>query len=302
MELRQIKYFAKVAETLNFSEAARQLNITQSTLSQQISSLEGELGVQLFQRSRHSVRLTDVGHAFLPSALRTLKEASSCIDRIHDVLEVRSGHVNIGTTFTFSPLLKDTVLEFLKLYPEIKLNIFCKPVEELMEMLKRQDIDIALSYKPQDIDESIESHILFDNHLSVVMSDAHPLAGTPALRFRDIEAYPLCLPAKGMQARSTLDRIFNETIDFEVNAKVEVNDIYILLDLVKNSRMLTFLSQATVMNMPGLVSVRLDEPRCDMQGSFHIVRGTYMKCATRAFIRLLSQNRSFSLSMLNFIL
>ena len=301
MELRQIRYFTKTAETLNFSEAARQLCVTQGTLSQQISSLEGELGVQLFERSKHAVSLTDVGKAFLPSAQRTLKEASSCMERIHDVLQVRSGEISVGTTFTFSPLLKETILEFMKLYPGIRLNIFCKSMEELLGMLKRQEIDIALSYRPENIDVSIESHVLFDNQLCVVMAENHPLVKEKSLRLRDIEAYPLCLPAKGMQARNKLDRIIHRRNDWNPNMKVEINDINILLDLVRNSSMLTFLSQATVIHSDRIASVALDEPHCEMQGSFHIVKDSYMKFATREFVKLLCQNRSFSMAMLKFL-
>ncbi len=58
MEIRQLKYFLKVAETLNFSEASRKLYITQSTLSQQISHLEQEIGLPLFERNSHEVYLT----------------------------------------------------------------------------------------------------------------------------------------------------------------------------------------------------------------------------------------------------
>ena len=61
MELRQLRYFVKAAETLNFSEAAKGLYITQSTLSQQIRQLETELDVQLFQRNSHEVTLTEAG-------------------------------------------------------------------------------------------------------------------------------------------------------------------------------------------------------------------------------------------------
>lgn len=79
MELRQLKYFIKVAELKNFSEASRALNITQSTLSQQIRQLEGELGVELLIRDTHHVHLTDVGEAFLPYAQKTINDAQTCI-------------------------------------------------------------------------------------------------------------------------------------------------------------------------------------------------------------------------------
>ena len=62
MEIRQLKYFLKLAETLNFSKASRELFITQSTLSQQILNLERELDQQLFIRNSHEVVLTEAGH------------------------------------------------------------------------------------------------------------------------------------------------------------------------------------------------------------------------------------------------
>ena len=133
------------------------------------------------------------------------------------------------------------------------------------------------------------------------MAENHPLVKEKSLRLRDIEAYPLCLPAKGMQARNKLDRIIHGRNDWNPNMKVEINDINILLDLVRNSSMLTFLSQATVIHSDRIASVALDEPHCEMQGSFHIVKDSYMKFATREFVKLLCQNRSFSMAMLKFL-
>ena len=72
MELRQLRYFAKAAETLSFSEAARALNVAQSTLSQQVKQLEDELGVTLFERGPHSISLTEPGERLLPMVMRTI--------------------------------------------------------------------------------------------------------------------------------------------------------------------------------------------------------------------------------------
>lgn len=70
MEIRQLKYFLQVAETLNFSKASRKLYVTQSTLSQQISHLEQEIGMPLFERNSHEVYLTEAGKELLPYAQR----------------------------------------------------------------------------------------------------------------------------------------------------------------------------------------------------------------------------------------
>lgn len=135
MELRQLQSFARVAQLKSFSEAARTLYITQSTLSQQIRQLEGEIGVPLFVRTTHSVELTDYGEELLPAVQRVLAEATSCQDRITDVNNLNVGHINIGCTYTFLPLLKETLHHFLKNFPGIRVHIVCHSVERLMEML-----------------------------------------------------------------------------------------------------------------------------------------------------------------------
>lgn len=302
MELRQLRYFITTAEKLSFSEAARALHVTQSTLSQQIAVLEGELGVKLFDRNRHTMALTDMGREFLPSALRTVHEAYSCIQRIRDVQGLEQGVVNIGTTYTFSPLLRETMLEFMRSHPHIRLNIFCKSMEELLIMLQKREIDVALSYKPARPWAAIESHILFDSNLCVAVGKHHPLAGSPAVTFRDLERFPVCLPSQGLQARNTFDRIFEHATDTTLDVRLEVNDINILLSLVADSsQLLTFLSQATLINHPGITGVTLEGVDTTMQGSFHILKDSYISCATRQFLKILCSYRSFSISMLSFL-
>lgn len=298
MELRQLKYFVTTAEKLSFSEAARALYITQSTLSQQVASLEKELGVKLFERNKHKMWLTDMGNALLPSALRTLQDATACIDHIHDVQGLECGEINIGTTYTFSPLLQNTVLEFMRQHPRIKLNIFCKSMEELPDMLAHRQIDVALSYKPLDGGSNIESHILFDSTLCAVVAKNHVLAKENSITFRDIEKHTVCLPAKGMQARCTLDRILDSVNQTNMDVRLEINDIHILLRLVAHSHLVTFLSQATVMDCPDVVAIPLAGCDCSMQGSFHVVKESYMKYATKAFLRKLCENKDFSMAML----
>lgn len=297
MELRQLKYFAKVAELNNFSGAARALNITQSTLSQQIKQLEGELGVELFLRDSHHVNLTDVGEAFLPSALRTISEANSCIDRIRDVQSLGTGEVKIGCTYTFAPLLTEVVLLFMKQYPGVKLDIVCQPMEELMQMLERQQIDVALSYKPAWGSMNIESHILFDNRLAVVVSKTHPLAECKYIRLSELEKHPMALPATGLQARNTFDRLCEGT-DYRFQVQLEINDVNVLLSLVKGSKLVTVLSQATVARQQGLIAIPLDHKDCQMEGAFSVCRDAYMKRSTKEFLRILSENRSLGMAMM----
>lgn len=298
MELRQLKYFVRVAELESFSEASRQLHITQSTLSQQVKQLECELGAELLIRDSHHVRLTDVGMAFLPQARKTLSAATTCIDRIRDIQELGSGELNIGSTYSFLPLLKETVLLFIKQYPGVKLNICCHSMETLMHMLCEQKIDLALSYKSYGVHPDITSHIMFDNRLAVVVSDTHPLAEHTSVRLADLERYPFAMPARGLQARNAFDRIC-EGLDYRFNVRLEINEVNVLLDLVRSSSgLFTVVSQAAVARTPGIKSLVLDQNGTQMEGSFHILRDAYMKRATKEFLRMLCENRSYGMALM----
>lgn len=207
MELRQLRYFAKAAETLNFSDAARALNIAQSSLSQQIRQLEDELNVQLFLRNSHSIQLTEAGELMLPYALRTIHDAQNCSDRIHDLQKLLTGTLNIGVTHSFSPILTETVISFMKMYPRIRLNIVYKTMSELMQLLSKHNLDFVLAFKPTQSIPDVESHILFQNSLSAVVNSAHPLASKERVTLAELEEYTLALPSKGLQARNAFDNI-----------------------------------------------------------------------------------------------
>ena len=228
MELRQLKYFCKTAELLSFSEAAKALFITQSTLSQQIKQLEGELDAQLFRRNNHGVALTEIGMELLPYAKATLNKADSCIEHIRDVQNLMTGTLNIGVTYTFSPTLNETLLEFMKRYPNVKLNIYNKTMEELMTMLEKHDVDIVLSFKPTQTYDRIESHILFDNHLDVVVNKKHELASCRSIDLARLQQYEIALPGKGLQARNQFD-IIVASKGYKFNCPIELNEVNILL-------------------------------------------------------------------------
>lgn len=287
MELRQLQYFARVAELRSFSEAARSLYVTQSTLSQQIRQLEAEIGVPLFVRTTHSVDLTDYGDELLPAVQRVLAEATSCLDRISDVKNLSVGHINIGCTHTFLPLLKETLNRYLKDFPGVRVNIVCHSVERLMEMLLQREIDVVLSFKPTRMLEGLESQVLFNTRLCVVMGDTHPLAQHRSLRFADLERHPLALPSKGLQARSSFD-LLTQGLDYRFDVRLEVNDINMLVTIVRSTRLITFLAEAAVAAEPGICTVPLERSGV-MEGAFTIRRGCYTRRTTKEFLRTLAE-------------
>ena len=288
MELRQLKYFVKTAETLNFSEAARLLYVTQSTLSQQIRQLEQELGTALFFRDSHSVSLTESGEQLLPLAKRTLQDAAACQDRIKDLQQMLSGSLNIGITYTFAPLLTETVMEFLKIYPGVKLNIFYKTMEELMDMLEKRELDFVLAFKPSRVYPGVESHVLFDNCLSIIVNRNHPLAEKTSVTLQDIMPYSIAMPSKGLQARNTFDKMFPGASE-SLKIRVELNDANVLLDLVRGCNLITLLSSA-VLQSKEMKAIPIEVPHNIMEGCVHTLHKSYHKRAAEEFIKLLRES------------
>jgi len=288
MELRQLRYFTKAAETLNFSDAAKCLNIAQSSLSQQVKQLEDELGTQLFIRSSHSVRLTEAGEMMLPFALRTLHEAESCVDSIHDLQKLLTGTLNIGVTHSFSPILTESVISFMKMYRTIKLNIVYKQMNELMELLAKREIDFVLAFRPLQPMPDVESHILFQNALSAIVGKRHPLASKEKISIAELEKYELALPSKGLQARNAFDSIAPDFNSF--NIRIELNEVNTLLKLIRQTGLVTVLAEDSIYDIQDVKAVPIDVPGNEMTGCVHILKDTYRKHSMQEFIRILTES------------
>lgn len=286
MELRQLKYFIKTAETLNFSEAARYLYISQSTLSQQIRALEDELGTVLFQRDSHSVSLTEAGETMLPLARQTVNDAESCLCQIRDLNQVLTGTLNIGVTHSFSPILTETVNEFLQKYPGIRVNITNRSMEELMEMLRRREIDFALAFKPIIPYDEIESHGLFDDRLCAIMRNDHPIADMDSISIEEVMRHRLVIPAKGLQSRNLIERYINLEQQCK-NIVLELNEVNTMLDVVERSNLITILSEATIRVRRNLKAIPLDVVDNQMQGCVHYLKKVYHKKSAELFIAIL---------------
>ena len=288
MELRQLRYFAKAAETLNFSHAANCLNIAQSSLSQQIKQLEDELGTQLFIRDSHSILLTEAGEVILPFALRTIHDAEACADRIRDLRKMLTGTLNIGVTHSFSPILTESVISFIKMYPKINVNIVYKQMNELMELLSNHELDFVLAFKPIYPLPNVESHILFQNTLSVIVGNNHPLASKDKVSISELENYDLALPSKGLQARNAFDNIVTGYDKF--NIRIELNDVNTLLKLVRQTSLVTVLAEDSIYGVSDVKAVPINVPDNQMSGCVHILKETYRKHSMQEFVRVLTES------------
>ena len=124
MEVRQLRHFVVVAETLHFGRAAERLGITQPPLSQSIMALERELGAPLFERTRRSVALTAFGAQWLPHVSAALESVAGLGDIAERILKGRSGRLEISFVSTADySILPALVHRFRQLYPDVELAL-----------------------------------------------------------------------------------------------------------------------------------------------------------------------------------
>ena len=282
-----------VAQTGSFSQAAKDLFISQSTLSQQIQQLENEVGVKLLERNTRKVTLSEYGQEFLPYAKNLIYDAEACLGSIMDVRNMATGKLVIGVTYTFSSVMVDVLKEFIRDYPGIRLSIRTALMEELMDMLERNEIDLALSYDPGHKYDNIESTELFRSGICVIARDTHPLAQKVSISLEELSRLKLALPVSGMQARDKFDSVLAEK-GIKMNIAVEVNDMQILQKLVRDTELVTVFSRNAIKNSVGLKALEIENIQGGTVGCCHTIKGRYKSIAAREFIRRLRESYYFS--------
>ena len=288
-----MKYFVAVACTLSFSEAARQLYVTQGTLSQQIMLLEDELGSLLFERTSHKVALTEPGMVLFPLAKNIIQQVEQCKLQLGDLRKALGGELNIGMTYSFSDLITDTVRDFLKTYPGVKLRIYYKTASELYQMMVKGELDVILAFKPVVQHKDLVSETLFNFDLCAVMRKDHPLSDRKVLTLEELKNFNIALPGSGLQARKTFEK-FNNIDTNGLNVRVELNDPNVIMDLVQSSNLVTILSSLAALYRPNLAAVPLEGYIGKMEGCVHWLKGAYHKKSAEAFIEMVRESAAVS--------
>lgn len=278
MELRQLKYFIKAAELQNFTDAAGLLFITQSTLSQQIKQLEGELQLPLFDRIAKRVRLTEAGKTFLPYARKTVKDAEDGRDMLKDLMNLQTGSLTVGVTYGLTHLLTRAVVDFTERYPGVYLHIGFGTTQELLDKLDQGKLDLMLSFYQEEKAGRYVTERLFSSCMALIVHQSHPLAAKKQFHIKQLQDLPLLLPSAGYSIRNFLDSVLQKH-HLAPDIKMEVNDINTLLQLVATARWPTILMGSSVFNYPELKAIKLTGTGMTRMGTITWPEGAYRKKA-----------------------
>jgi DNA-binding transcriptional LysR family regulator len=153
MELRHLRYFVTVAIELHYARAAQRLFISQPALSQQIRSLEGELGLKLLERNRRDVRLTPEGEAFLAEATAVVQQADRALEVARALAEGATGRLRMSYVLTTPGGLPELIVsEYQRRYPGLQISADSGSTAQNLERLRRGELDVAFVHNPLDDD------------------------------------------------------------------------------------------------------------------------------------------------------
>jgi LysR family hydrogen peroxide-inducible transcriptional activator len=205
MELHQLRYFCAIAETGSFSRAAERSHISQPSLSQQIRKLEDELGVRLFDRLGRSVRLTELGQAFLPRARAVLHDLEAARSEVAERKRSVSGPICVGVIPTIAPYFLPAVLAgFSRKWPQARVTIVEEITPLLLEKLRAGSLDVAIVALPLHMrGHEFQCLRLFAEKLFAVLPRKHRLARRRSVSLSELESEPFLLLRDGHCFRET---------------------------------------------------------------------------------------------------
>jgi DNA-binding transcriptional LysR family regulator len=178
MELRHIRYFIAVAEELNFTRAAARIGIGQPPLSQQIRTLEEELGESLFRRLSHGAELTAAGRAFLPEARKMIALSQRAKRTAQRGALGEIGQLRLGFTSSASycRIVPESLRAFRSKYPEVEFSLMEADTTRLLEHLTRENIDAGFIRPGLNDPTGVLLHRLEEEAMVIVLPSRHPLA------------------------------------------------------------------------------------------------------------------------------
>lgn len=199
LDLAQIRYFLSVADNLSFTRASEELYVSQPTISKQIALLERELGVKLFIRDNHSVRLTYIGQMLYPDFREALSLIDTAVQKAASTTADVRGQIRIGigSMMDINYIMPGFLRAFSQVYPEIRLKITSHPFSVLQQKLEGGELDVIFTYSlepPKKGDQTrmvvSRSHTFLYYSQVLMLQESGPLSlqdfvDKPLLRLRE---------------------------------------------------------------------------------------------------------------------
>ncbi len=259
MELNQLRAFVAVAEARSFTRAESLLHLSQPAISRQIAKLETELGTRLFERYGRRVECTPDGRLLLPLARNIVARTDDASRLMREHVGTVSSSVRFGSTGqVFAHLLAPTLASFMKMYPQVRLDLVEREDVLLEEAVRNGEIDCAV-VTAWGSPWVTTSRVLTEEILLVV-PQGHRLASGPPVSLSSLADEPLILPGHSMNISNLIMDLCRRA-GFEPRVPYRVNYLELMKALLRQGLGIALVPKMLIVpeTMEGLVAVSLKE-------------------------------------------
>lgn len=242
LTLRELRVLIAVSERGSFRNAARALHITQPAVTGSVAALEGVLGVRMFERRRDGVAPTLHGEAFIRRARAIFGELTLAAEEMDIISSGSMGALHLGTVpMPASGILPAALGRVLDASPGAFISVIEGTESVLIDALKSRRIDFFISRLPEHADDPAVSYrTLFEDHLCVIASHAHPLATRRRLRWTEIQGERWVLPPAGSFFHAHIQRVLHKRGVELPRHTVETASVPTMYGLIASSGFLSF--------------------------------------------------------------
>lgn len=245
MQIDSFKVFCDLAETESFTKAAQINNITQSAVSQQISSLERQLKCLLIERSKKKFRLTREGQLLYEYGKQVIQAYESLLSKLQEVKDIVSGTIRVATIYSIGlhdlpPYLK----RFLKAYPTVNVHVEYQRANQVYDDVLGNVVDLGLVAYPNR-DPRLELVPLRNETLAVICHPNHPLARLKSLTLAELQDQRFIAFEPDIPTRKAIDKFLRDH-DVTVRTVMEFDNIETVKRAVEIEAGISIVPHATV--------------------------------------------------------
>jgi DNA-binding transcriptional LysR family regulator len=269
MRIEQLQAFLAVAETGSFGQAARKCEITQSTVSRQIQSLEAELGLPLFHRTAQA-KLTLGGEHLLPRARKICQEWESATQELADLMAGKQPELCVAAIHSVCAHYLPPVLQkFCHDYPDVQLRVTALGSDRALKVLRDGLVDVAIVMNNRFLTASPEMvvNVLYEERVEVLMASNHPLTQYEQVPWSELIKYPQVVFKDGYGMQRLVQERFARQ-GAKLRAVMELNTLDAFRGVVRQGELIALLPESA------LVEARTDSTLAIRAIAFNTERGS----------------------------
>ena len=259
MELRQLEYFQMAARLRNITRAAERLRVSQPNITVAIKKLEGELGIQLFDRSQKQLALTPEGAVFLNRIELALRNIQDAVLEVNDYKQLQKGSIKIGIPPMMGAYLFPRIFSsFQKKYPHLDIYLHEEGSMSIREQLERDELDFGIIII-SGASNRLQLLPMVTSQIVACVPEDSPLAKEPYLSKEDIAKSNIIMLKEGSFLRQTILAKLKER-NLSPNIVLESNQVVTIKGLVASGVGISFLLDMVLEEAPGVTAIPLETP------------------------------------------